>query len=122
MVQIHCKAIDQIAVGLDIWNESNTTNKNAHLLCTQALRLFAPHASGQHNNKWLVKLGALMSSTGKSKIMASIFIISLNHFMTEHHDKDTHLDVPANQPAMAEGQTQMAETWELPRQEEVAGP
>jgi hypothetical protein len=40
IVQFHHEAIDQIAVGLDIWDESNTTNKNSH----QALRLFAAHA------------------------------------------------------------------------------
>jgi hypothetical protein len=38
--------------------------------------------------------------------MASIFAIALNDFMTEHHDDnkedDTHLEVPANQPAVAE--------------------
>jgi hypothetical protein len=43
-----------------------------------------------------------MSSTGKSEIMASIFAITSNDFMTEHHDEDTHLEVPANQPAAAE--------------------
>jgi hypothetical protein len=36
-VQFHREAIDQIAVGLDIWEESNTTNENAHLLRSQAL-------------------------------------------------------------------------------------
>jgi hypothetical protein len=49
-----------------------------------------------------VKLGAMISSTGKSEIMASIFTIASNDFMTEHHDEDTHLEVPANQPAMVE--------------------
>jgi hypothetical protein len=43
-----------------------------------------------------------MSSTGKTEIMASIFAIASNDFMTEHHDKDAHLEVPANQPAVAE--------------------
>jgi hypothetical protein len=72
-VQFHREAIDQIAVGLDIWDETNATNENAHLLRSQALRSVAAHASTQHNNKRLVKLGALMSSTGKSEIMASNF-------------------------------------------------
>jgi hypothetical protein len=49
-----------------------------------------------------VKLGALMSSTGKSEIMASIFAIASNDFITEHHDEDTRLEVPANQPATTE--------------------
>jgi hypothetical protein len=100
-VQFHGEAIDQIVVELDIWEESNTTKENAHLLRSQALRSFAAHASTQHNNKRLVKLGALMSSTGKSETMASIFVIASNDFMTEHHDEDTHLEVPANQPAVA---------------------
>jgi hypothetical protein len=43
-----------------------------------------------------------MLSTGKSEIMALIFAIASNDFMTEHHDEDTHLEVPANQPAVAE--------------------
>jgi hypothetical protein len=59
------------------------------------------NASTQHNSERLVKLGALMPSTGKSEIMASIFAIASNDFMTEHHDKDAHLEVPANQPAVA---------------------
>jgi hypothetical protein len=93
---------NQIVDWLDIWEESNTTNKNAHLLCSQALRSFAAHASTQQDNKRLVKPGALMSSTGKSEIMTSIFAIASNGFMTEHHDEDTHLEeVPANQPAVA---------------------
>jgi hypothetical protein len=100
-VQFHREAIDQIAVALDIWEESNVTNENAHLLISQALRLFAAQASTQHNNERLVKLGALMSPTGKSEIMASIFAIASNDFMTEHHDEDTHFEVPANQPAVA---------------------
>jgi hypothetical protein len=64
------------------------------------------HASTQHNNERLVKLGALMSSTGKSEIMASIFAIASNEFITEHHDDEgedtTDLEIPANQPAVAE--------------------
>ncbi len=89
-------------MGLDIWEESNTTNKKAHLLCSQALRSFAANTSTQQNNKRLVKLGTLVPSTGKSEIMASIFAIASNDFMTEHHDEDTNLEVPANQPVVAE--------------------
>jgi hypothetical protein len=50
-----------------------------------------------------VKLGALMASTGKSEIMASVFAIASNDFMVEYHDKqeETHQE-PANQPAVAE--------------------
>jgi hypothetical protein len=50
-----------------------------------------------------MKLGALMSSTGKGEIMASIFAIASNDFMTEHHDKqqeETNLE-PANQQVVA---------------------
>jgi hypothetical protein len=71
-VQFHREAINQISVGLDIWEESNTTNENAHLIFSQALRSFAAHASTQHNNKRLVKLGALMSSTGKSDMKRTL--------------------------------------------------
>jgi hypothetical protein len=46
-----------------------------------------------------VKLGALMASTGKSEIMASVFAIASNDFMQEYSDKDeTHQqEEPANQ-------------------------
>jgi hypothetical protein len=105
--QLHREAIDQIAVGLDIWDETrSSTNENAYLLRSRALRSFAAHASTQHNNERLVKLGALMSSAGKSEIMASIFAIASNDFITEHHDDEggdtTDLEIPANQPAVAE--------------------
>jgi hypothetical protein len=103
-IQFHSKAINQIAVGLDIWDEGITTNKNAHLVCSQALCSSAANASTQHNNKRLAEMDALMSSTGKSAIMASIFAIASNDFMTEHHDRDAHLKVLTNQPAMAEGE------------------
>jgi hypothetical protein len=66
---------------------------------------FAAHASTQHNNERLVKPGALMSSTGKSEIMASIFAMASNDFITEHHDderEDTLLEIPGNQPEVAE--------------------
>jgi hypothetical protein len=99
-VHRHREAIDQIAIGLDIWDATNTTNENAHLLRKGALQEYAAHASTQHNNERLVKLGALMSSTGKGEIMASIFAIASNDFMTEHHDEETDL-VPANQQAVA---------------------
>jgi hypothetical protein len=50
-----------------------------------------------------VKLGALMASTGKNEIMASVFAIASNDFMEEYIDKegDTHKEEPANQPAEA---------------------
>jgi hypothetical protein len=97
-------AIEQIAVqGLDIWDVAKPTNQNTALLQTHALRSFAAHASTQHNNERLVKLGALMASTGKSEIMASIFAIASNDFMQEYTDKEeeTHQEEPANQPAEA---------------------
>jgi hypothetical protein len=105
-VQLHREAIDQIAVGLDIWDKTrSSTNENGYLLRSRALRSFATHASTQHNNKRLVKLGALMPLIGKSEIMASIFAIASNDFITEHHDDEgedtTDLEIPANQPAVA---------------------
>jgi hypothetical protein len=103
-VQFHREAIDQTSVGLDIWDETNATNENAHLLRSQALQFFAAHASTQHNNGRLVKLVALMSSTGKIEIMASIFAMASNDFITEHHNEkreDTRLEIPGNQPAVA---------------------
>jgi hypothetical protein len=42
-----------------------------------------------------------MASTGKGKIMASVFAIALNNFMQEYHKK-SHLLKPANQPAVEE--------------------
>jgi hypothetical protein len=50
-VRCHHEAIDQIAIGLDIWDATNTTNENAHRLCKGALQEYAAHASTQHNNK-----------------------------------------------------------------------
>jgi hypothetical protein len=103
--QFHREVIDQIAVRLDISDVSNTTNENTHLLCSKALRSFSALVSTQHNNEQLVKLGALVLLTGESEIMASIFAIASNDFMTEHHDakeNNTQLEVPANQPAVAE--------------------
>jgi hypothetical protein len=85
-VQFYREAIDQIAVGLDIWDETNATNEKAHLLRSRALKSFAAHTSIQHNNEWLVKLSAMMSSTGKSEIMTSIIAMASNDFITEHHD------------------------------------
>jgi hypothetical protein len=106
-VQLNREAIDQIAVGLDIWDETrSSTNEHAYLLRSQALCSFAAHASTQHNNERLVKLGALIASTGKSEILASIFAITSNDFITGHHDdegEDTaDLETTANQPAVAE--------------------
>jgi hypothetical protein len=100
-------AINQIAVqGLDIWDVEKPTNQNTHLLCQHALHAYAAHASTQHNNEQLVKHGALMALTGKSEIMASIFAIVSNDFMTEHHEKqeDNDLEEPDNQPAVAQQQ------------------
>jgi hypothetical protein len=45
-----------------------------------------------------------MASTGKSEIMASIFAMAPNDFITEHHDdkrEDTCLEIPSNQPEVA---------------------
>jgi hypothetical protein len=57
-----------------------------------------------------VKLGALMATTGKSEIMASVFAIASNHFMQECKEdnkiEETHQE-PANEPV--EGPTGMAD-------------
>jgi hypothetical protein len=50
-VQFHREAIDQTAVESDVWDETNATNENSHLLRSQALQCFAAHASTQHNNE-----------------------------------------------------------------------
>jgi hypothetical protein len=69
--------INKIAVrGLDIWDMTKPTNQNTHMYCRHALSAYAAHTSTQHNNERLVNLGALMASTGKSEIMASVFAIA----------------------------------------------
>jgi hypothetical protein len=97
-------AIDEIAVhGLDIWDMSKQANKKTHLYRSHALRFYAAHASTQHNNERLVKLGALMASTGKSEIMASVFAIASNDFMQEYTDKEeTHPVEPVKPTGEAE--------------------
>jgi hypothetical protein len=74
-----------------------------HQYCRGALYAYAAHASTQHNNERLVKLGALMASTGKGEIMASVFAIALNNFMQEYTDakEETLQEEPANQPGEA---------------------
>jgi hypothetical protein len=94
-------AIDEIAVsGLNVWDRTNS-NRSSHLFRKRALQQYAAQASTQHNNERLVKLGAQMASTGKSEIMASVFAIASNDFMSEYHDVETYQE-PANQPAEAE--------------------
>jgi hypothetical protein len=103
-ILLNQNAMNEIAEGgLDIWDAAKPANKNTHLYRRQALRAFAAHASTQHNNERLVKLGALMASTGKSEIMASVFAIASNDFMQEYTDakEDTHPEESANQPAEA---------------------
>jgi hypothetical protein len=101
-IQFNQNAIDQIAVrGIDIWDVALPTNENTQSLRRHALHAYAAHASTQHNNERLVKLGALMASTGKSEIMASIFAIASNDFMQEYKDKEETHQEPANQPAEA---------------------
>jgi hypothetical protein len=100
-IVLNQNGIDEIAVsGLDIWNTS-TTNRhaNSYLLRKSALHAYAAHASTQHNNERLVKLGALMASTGKSEIMVLVFVIASNDFMQEYHKTRQE---PANQPAEAQ--------------------
>ncbi len=103
-IVLNRNAMNEIAArGLDIWDRAKPANQNTHLYRRQALRAYAAHASTQHNNERLVKLGALMASTGKSEIMASVFAIASNDFMQEYADakEDTHPEESANQPAEA---------------------
>jgi hypothetical protein len=88
---------------LGIWDTTKPANQNTYLYHWHALHTYAAHASTQHNSERLVKLGALMASTGKNEIMASVFAIASNNFTEEYIDKegDTHKEEPANQPAEA---------------------
>ncbi len=103
-IVLNRNAVSEIAErGLDIWDTTRPANQNTHLYRRQALRAYAAHASTQHNNKRLVKLGALMASTGKSEIMASVFAIASNDFMQEYTDKEeTHPIEPAKPTGEAE--------------------
>jgi hypothetical protein len=76
---------------------SNQNNCQYH---RDALYAYAAHASTQHNNERLVKLSALMASTGKGEIMVSVFAIASNDFMQEYTDakEETRQEEPANQP------------------------
>jgi hypothetical protein len=89
--------------GLDIWDMARPSNQNTHEYHRDALYAYAVHASTQHNNERLVKLGALMASTGKGEIMASVFAIASNDFMQEYTDakEETLQEEPANQPGEA---------------------
>jgi hypothetical protein len=91
------------ARGLDIWDTAKPANQNTHLYRREALCAYAAHASTQHNNERLVKLGALMASTGKSQIMASVFAIASNDYMQEYTDakEESYPEEPADQPAEA---------------------
>jgi hypothetical protein len=70
---------------IDIWDQEQT-NEKEHLIWKEALLEHTAHSSTQHNNQRLVKLGALMASTGKSKIVAGVFAVASNNFMMEFHD------------------------------------
>jgi hypothetical protein len=67
---------------IDAWDRASE-NQAAHLTRQEALVEHAAHCSTQHNNERPVKLGALMASTGKTKILAGVFAIASNNFMTE---------------------------------------
>jgi hypothetical protein len=85
----HRRTINVLATEtIDIWDRTSINNEIAHLLRKEALKEHAAHCSTQHNNERLVKLGALMASTGKSEIMAGVFAVASNDFMTEFHDGD----------------------------------
>ncbi len=76
-IVLNRNATNEIAArGLDIWDTAKPANQNTHLYRRQAHCTYAAHESTQHNNEQLVKLGALMASTGKSEIMASVFAIA----------------------------------------------
>jgi hypothetical protein len=84
----HRDAIELLATErIDIWDQESD-NQSAHLVRKEALLEHAAHCSTQHNNERLVKLGALMASTGKSEIMAGVFAVASNDFMTEFFDKE----------------------------------
>jgi hypothetical protein len=67
-------------------------NQTAHLVRQEALLEHLSHCWTQHNNKRLVKLGALMALTGKSEIMGGVFAVTSNDFMTECHDWEEEQD------------------------------
>jgi hypothetical protein len=79
------------------------SHQNTHQYRRDALYAYAAHASTQHNNKRLVRLGALMALTGKGEIMASVFAIASNDFMQEYTDakEETLQEEPTNQPGEA---------------------
>jgi hypothetical protein len=84
----HRNSIELLATQtIDIWDRASD-NQTAHLIRKKALLEHAAHCSTQHNNERLVKLGALMASTGKSEIMAGVFAVASNDFMTEFHDSE----------------------------------
>jgi hypothetical protein len=104
-IVLNRNAMNEIAArGLDIWDTAKPANRNTHLYHMEALCAYAAHASTQHNNERLVKLGALMLAlTIKSEIMSSVFAIVSNDFMQEYTDakEETYPEEPANQPAEA---------------------
>jgi hypothetical protein len=86
LTTFHRNSIELLATQtIDIWDRASD-NQTAHLVRQEALLEHAAHCSTQHNNERLVKLGALMASTGKSEIMAGVFAVASNDFMTECHD------------------------------------
>jgi hypothetical protein len=82
----HRNSIELLATQTtEIW-DCASDNQTAYLVRQEALLEHATHCSTQHNNERLVKLGTLMASTGKSEIMAGVFAVTLNDFMTDCHD------------------------------------
>jgi hypothetical protein len=103
-ILLNRNAMNEItARGLDIWNTAKPANRNTRLYRREALCAYAAHTSTQYNNEGLVKLGALMASTGKSEIMASVFAIASNDFTQEYTDakEETYPQEPPNQLAEA---------------------
>jgi hypothetical protein len=116
-IVLNRNAMNEIAAqGLGIWDTAKPVNRNTHLYCREAICAYAVHVSTQHSNERLVKHCALMASTGKSEIMASVFTIASNDFMQEYTDakEETYREETANQPA--EARTGGAEDDDVPQQ------
>ena len=81
-ITYHSGPIARIARGdIDIWTSPEQNGLRYH-----ALKAFGAHSSTQHNNERLVKLGALMASTGKEECKVLAYAIASNDFMVEYRD------------------------------------
>jgi hypothetical protein len=119
------------AQGLEIWDTAKPANRNTCLYRREALCAYAAHASTQHNNERLFKLSALMASTGKSEIMASVFAIASNDFIQEYTDAkeesypEEHATINQRKRQQEERKTMMAPSdanEETEEERKVVGP